>query len=57
VYFDNRELAERHTPRFNRFLAKVRAAALAVGGTWQLAEPEVLFGRYLDWLNDDGIRL
>ena len=32
-YFDNRELAMRHTPRLNAFLDEISAAVLATGGT------------------------
>jgi len=35
---DNSALAARHTPRFNRFLAEVRRAAIAVGGSLELGE-------------------
>jgi hypothetical protein len=35
-WYDNRELASRHTSRFNRFLASVRAAALELGASWKL---------------------
>lgn len=34
--FDNRELAQYHTPRLNRFLAAVREATQAIGGQWYL---------------------
>jgi len=33
---DNSELAARHTPRLNRFIATLRDAILDLGGTWKL---------------------
>lgn len=54
--YDNRPLAERHTPRLNRFLATVREATLAVGGTWTLDIDEVRRDR-LRIIHDEGIRL
>jgi hypothetical protein len=38
TWYDNRPLAERHTPRLNAFLADVRRATEAAGGTWYLDE-------------------
>jgi hypothetical protein len=35
---DNRELAGRHTPRLNRFVAEVREATLEAGGQWRIDE-------------------
>lgn len=44
--YDNRPLAERHTPRLNAFLAAARAATEAAGGRWHLerddTRPDVL---------------
>jgi hypothetical protein len=39
--FDNRQLANRHTPRLNQFLNSLREATLAIGGTWELDEEEI----------------
>ena len=35
-WYDNRELALQHTPRFNRFLQRVRQLGLDYGGTWAM---------------------
>lgn len=35
-FYDNRPLAERHTPRLNEFLAAVRAASASRGGGWEV---------------------
>jgi len=56
TFYDNRPLAERHTPRLNEFLAAVRAASASRGGGWEV-------GRLSErpWLPrmlvDDGIDL
>jgi hypothetical protein len=56
VIYDNRDLASRHTPRLNTFLAGVRDLTLRRGGTWR-------FFNYSgpNWLDriagPDGIRL
>jgi hypothetical protein len=56
VIYDNRELANRHTPRLNAFLAGVRELTLARGGRW-----EFLSYSGPNWLDrmagPDGIRL
>jgi hypothetical protein len=33
--FDNRPLAERHTPRLNSFLSRVQELTQAMGGEWR----------------------
>ena len=38
ILYDNRELANRHTPRLNRFLAEARELTLSMGGTWELEQ-------------------
>jgi len=38
--YDTRLLAERHTPRLNRFLSSVSTTTKAMGGTWQLDEDD-----------------
>jgi hypothetical protein len=53
-WFDNRALAERHTPRLNRFLAEFKAAIIDVGGRW--LEPEVA-KTFVPWVGSHGIRL
>jgi hypothetical protein len=45
LFYDNRALAERHTPRLNAFLGGVRKSVVARGGTWKFG----LF-RENDWL-------
>jgi len=54
-YFDNRELAMRHTPRLNRFLADARAAVIDAGATWD-DEPEVV-KTMKRWVGPHGISL
>jgi hypothetical protein len=39
--FDNRELANRHTPRLNRFLSAIAEKVIEMGGEWS-------FGPYVD---------
>jgi hypothetical protein len=55
-YFDNRELAARHTPRLNAFLRETAAAVVAAGGTWEVDRDETGTdsGR---WVSDGGIAL
>jgi hypothetical protein len=36
--FDNRELANRHTPRLNRFLSAIAAKVIEMGGEWSIGE-------------------
>jgi hypothetical protein len=38
--FDNRELANRHTPRLNRFLSAIAAKVTEMGGEWSIIEYE-----------------
>lgn len=54
--FDNRELARRHTPRLNAFLANVGRMITAAGCTWRVAKDESVLKSLL-WLDDQGIRL
>lgn len=56
-FYDNAELARRHTPRFNLFLREVRAATLAAGGTWELSDPGGISVNYQGAWNLDGIVL
>jgi len=55
-WFDNRELAQCHTPRFNRFISQVKQITLEFGGTWKLdaADADQL---YKEQLTEEGIRL
>jgi hypothetical protein len=52
--WDNRALANRHTPRLNNFIAETRERVLALGGTW---EHEVSNPNYGPMTNDHGIDL
>jgi len=55
-WFDNRELATRHTPRLNAFLGAVSAAAGAIGGSWSVDHEET--ARFaIPWVGATGIDL
>lgn len=53
---DNRPLANRHTPRLNEFLARVRAATLALGGRWLVDWRDVPLDTHFQ-LDEHGVRL
>lgn len=55
-FFDNSELAKRHTPRLNAFLSKVARLVADAGGRWAL-DGDDSSALYLPWLSADGIRL
>lgn len=55
--YDNRALAEIHTPRLNAFIRDVRAATLAAGGRWETWEPDGFGMNYIDQWDEFGIRL
>lgn len=55
-WFDNRELALQHTPRFNRFLKRVRQLGLEHDGTWKVERVGSLEESRGLW-NEDGIVL
>lgn len=55
--FDNRELANRHTPRLNRFLAKLRERAMEQGYTWILVDYELVYKHYRPYITETGINL
>jgi|JI10StandDraft_1071094.scaffolds.fasta_scaffold30079_3 hypothetical protein len=55
-YFDNRELASRHTPRLNRFLSEVLDLVVAAGGRWEVDDDVVPRG-LKPWVTERGIRL
>lgn len=55
-YFDNRELASRHTPRLNDFLVSVADAVVAAGGRWSVEEACVAW-TLKPWVTERGIRL
>ncbi|MGN9913812.1 hypothetical protein ACTMTJ_40385 [Phytohabitans sp. LJ34] len=53
-FYDNSPLAERHTPRLNRFLAGVRRAAEALDAEWSYDVDNL---RYADQVTDSGVLL
>jgi hypothetical protein len=53
--FDNRELANLHTPRLNRFLAAVAEKVVEMGGEWTINEDT--FDEYYKMMTSTGIRL
>jgi hypothetical protein len=53
---ENKELANIHTPRLNRFLASIHKLSLKYGATWRLDKPEYLY-LYQDLLLETGIKL
>lgn len=55
--YDNRALAERHTPRLNAFIRDVRAITLEIGGRWEKREPDSFGANYADQWDETGIRL
>ncbi|MEZ4401309.1 MAG: hypothetical protein R3B06_14885 [Kofleriaceae bacterium] len=55
-YFDNRELAARHTPRLNQFLAQVAELTAAAGATWSVTDGMVS-PQLQPWVTERGIRL
>jgi hypothetical protein len=54
-HFDNRELAQCHTPRFNNFIQRVKQLTLNYGGTWSIDRSGVSAYEW-EW-NEDGIVL
>ena len=54
--FDNRELANCHTPRLNAFLGEVAAAVRQAGGTFE-AQPDESGGRAINWVDDQSVHL
>lgn len=55
--FDNRPLAQRHTPRLNEFIGAVRALVAELGGTWQPLDAAETLGAYRHMWHDAGIDL
>jgi hypothetical protein len=53
--FDNRELANRHTPRLNRFLSAIAAKVTEMGGEWSIREHEE--SEYREQMTLTGIKL
>lgn len=54
--YDNRMLADCHTPRLNNFLVAVRELALEIGCTWEL-DPNQTISPYQFMVSEQGIRL
>ncbi len=55
--FDNHELALRHSPRFNAFLAAVQQATLEADGQWYIDEHDITYAQYAKFLTSTGINL
>jgi hypothetical protein len=55
--YDNRALAERHTPRLNAFLAELRQLAADLGGRWEPLEVDGLSVKYAPMWDATGIHL
>ncbi len=53
--FDNRELANRHTPRLNRFLSAIAAKVIEMGGEWSIGED--VDPKYREQMTLTGIKL
>lgn len=55
-FFDNRELASRHTPRLNAYLEAVASAVIAAGGRWEI-EHACVARQLSPWVTERGILL
>ena len=55
--YDNFELARRHTPRLNAFLAELQQTIAELGGRWVQREVEGLAVNYAHMWNESGILL
>ena len=55
-FFDNRDLARRHTPRLNRFVSSVADLIIASGGTWAI-DDGVIAPQMRPWVSERGILL
>jgi hypothetical protein len=55
--YDNRELALRHTPRLNAFLAEIRQLALEAGGRWEVLDVGDLGVNYAGMWDASGVLL
>jgi len=56
-WYDNSELALRHTPRLNRFLRRVKELTLEYGGRWELSDDQKDDIYYWPMLSENGIVL
>ncbi len=52
---DNRLLAVCHTPRLNAFMVEARAAALDLGGHWELRAADGIGARYVEMTQETGV--
>jgi hypothetical protein len=55
-WYDNSELALRHTPRLNKFIQRVKQLTLNYGGTWKTLHCDTADRYHSQW-NEDGIIL
>jgi hypothetical protein len=55
--YDNRELAQCHTPPLNRFISTVRELVLEYGGIWRIDYPDPFIGFYAPMITEQGILL
>jgi hypothetical protein len=53
--FDNRELANRHTPRLNRFISAISKKVIEMGGEWSIGAD--VSSEYRDQMAATGIKL
>ncbi len=56
-WYDNRELANCHSPRLNRFLFKVHELTSELGGKWRLNPAEGMAEHYTSMVGEDSILL
>jgi hypothetical protein len=58
-WYDNRELANRHTPRFNEFIQQVKKLTLEMGGIWEidLTDTKLYFLQEKGKFDENGIIL
>ena len=55
--YDNRALAERHTPRLNAFLDAAAREVAAIGGRWEMMDVDGIAVNYCDQWDERGIEL
>jgi hypothetical protein len=55
--FDNRELANKHTTRFNQFLADTYKLVKQLNGTWEVSVGDGLGYFYEKYITETGIKL
>ena len=54
-FYDNRQLATRHTPRLNAFLGEIRRTTLELGGRWEKLEVDGIGFNYARMWDESGI--